>query len=75
MTTATDIGAARSNEFVIGYQLADPNPLPVSRPEGGQKIDRTWPDGVGKPSDTQAPDTRPSNQAVSIPKDFPRKRK
>jgi hypothetical protein len=76
MTTQTqDIGAAASREFVVGYQFADENPLPVTRPQGGQKIDRTWPDGIGKPSDTQAPDTRPSNQLNNIPKGFPKRRK
>jgi hypothetical protein len=74
MTTTTDIGAAASIDFVVGWLAQqDDNPLPVSRPEGGTKLDDTYPDGAGKPSE-DAP-ILPSRQPVNIPADFPRKRK
>jgi hypothetical protein len=43
------------------------------RPQGGQKDDQTFPDGLGSPSNDQP--VLPSRQATEIPKDFPRRRK
>jgi hypothetical protein len=43
------------------------------RPQGGQKDDQTWPDGVGVPSVDQP--VLPSRQPVQIPTTFTRKKK
>lgn len=72
MTTATDTGAAFSNEFVVGYQLADPNPDPPNRPEGGQLDNPKFGD-VGKPSENDP--VLPSRQPIATPHLPPRKRK
>jgi hypothetical protein len=60
--TATDmLGAARSNEFVIGY-----------RPQGGTLDDTTRPDGLGKTSEDQS---STSDQPIKVPTSFTRKKK
>ena len=47
--------------------------LPVTRPQGGQKDDQTFPDGLGSPSN-DAP-VLPSRQPVPTPRDVtPRKK-
>jgi hypothetical protein len=52
---------------------SDDYKLPISRPQGGTKLDTTWPDGVGVPSD-DAP-VLPSRQPIATPNLPPRKRK
>jgi hypothetical protein len=72
--TTTDIGAARSNEFVVGWQLAeqDKNPYPVNRQQGGT-LDNDQFGDVGKPSENDP--VLPSRQPIPTPNLPPRRRK
>jgi hypothetical protein len=74
MITA-NIGAAASIDFVVGMMVLadDEYRLPVTRPQGGTKLDDTFPDGAGRPSEDEP--ILPSRQPVVISSDFPRKRK
>jgi hypothetical protein len=56
------------------HQMAnDDYKMPVSRPQGGTKLDTTFPDGLGSPSNDKPPMKSP--QPVKIPTSFTRKKK
>jgi hypothetical protein len=53
--------------------MADENPYPVTRPQGGQKDDTRFPDGLGKPGGGDDP-VLPSKQPVRTPGDITNRR-
>jgi hypothetical protein len=76
--TAVDIGAAENIEFCVGspgrIQMAN-NDDTIERGSYGDRgvLEANRPDGYGSPSNDQP--VRPSQEKVTIPTDFPKRRK